>query len=353
MRNLNLNPKTKAGIYWSLVCWVVFLASFAITFGAETDLIGPNGSTVADIAEVSIPKVVWIITTYPSEEPSSRFFRREQPDTPQGLGSGFFFDENGYILTNAHVVAGAATIEVTLKDQKNPYPAKLIGIDQDLDVAIIKIDFLEKAPILNLGDSDKSRIGEGVIAIGNPLGLDHTVTLGIISAKGRPLNSESAGMIQTDAAINPGNSGGPLLNFKGEVIGINTAVIPSAQGLGFAIPVNSVKEILNELMTKGKVSRPWLGVYMIDVKTLNAKARRLLKVTKPEGVVIEPIENSPALKAGLRSYDIIVEFDGQPVICSDDLVQLIRSHKVGERFSLVVLRKGEPITMELVLGEKP
>ena len=241
---------------------------------ANPELIGT--SIIADVAEASIPRVVWISATY--ETPAKTFSFNNLPKNVQpakGIGTGFFFDAQGYILTNAHVVSDAQSLEVTLNAAKKPLPAKLIGIDRDLDVAVIKVELSQKLPYLVLGDSERTRIGDFVIAIGNPYGLDHTVTQGIISAKGRPLNaSDNLGrdlqfyenMIQTDAAINPGNSGGPLLNLKGEVIGINTLVNAEGQGLGFAIPINSVKEILNELMTKGKVSRPWIGVQMVDLK---------------------------------------------------------------------------------------
>jgi S1-C subfamily serine protease len=304
--------------------------------------------------------VVWIATTYKSSRAVITPFGEMESTPSEGLGSGFFFEDKGYILTNAHVVQGAETIEVTLKDQKNPLPAQLIGIDQELDVAIIKIETSEKIQPLKLGDSEKARIGEWVIAIGNPYGLDHTVTMGIISAKGRPISTggNSAGnydnMIQTDAAINPGNSGGPLLNLRGEVIGINTAVSSAGQGLGFAIPINTVKEVLNELKTKGKISRPWIGVNLTDIRAADPRIKSYLGIDKNEGVLISSvIRDTPASKAGLRRWDLIVEMDRQPVSSLEEFLKMVRQHKVGDKITLVIQRNENLTTVEVVLEEKP
>lgn len=368
-------PQNKFRFYFLLV--VIFLSVLTMAAPSQKAYAAlfdtGSSSVIADIAEKSSPKVVWITTTYPAQEaavppdlkryfPLDDFFN-DRDQTPQsGLGSGFFYDEKGYILTNAHVVAGAKTIEVTLKDQKTPLSAKLIGIDQELDIAVIKVELKDKTPFLKLGDSDGARIGEWVVAIGNPYGLDHTVTVGIISAKGRPLvagkgsgNYQSyENMIQTDAAINPGNSGGPLLNLKGDVIGINTAVNLAGQGLGFAIPINSVQDILKELMTKGKITRPWLGVNLIDIKALDARTRAYLGLNnKSEGVLIKPLKDSPAAKADLRNYDLVLEIDHQAVSKVDDFVKIIKKRKVGDKVNLLIMRNGDPIAVEVVLGEKP
>jgi serine protease Do len=324
----------------------------------EPELIG--SSVVADIAEASMPKVVWVISTFERQVPVFPFGRWREKQQEQGFGSGFFFDENGHILTNAHVVAGAQAIEVTLQGQDKPIPAKLIGLDRDLDLAIVQVDLPEKAAYLTLGDSDQTRVGEWVIAIGNPLGLDHSVTQGIISAKGRPLiagdRSETTtyeNMIQTDAAINPGNSGGPLLNLKGEVIGINTAVSAAGQNLGFAIPINTVKEVLFELMTKGRLSHPWLGVEMMDARTLDAKTRAYIGIKSTEGVLVNPVKGSPADKAGLQPFDLVVEINRQPITTVEEMAKFIRKCKVGDKLNLLVMRKGIPVTVEAVLEEKP
>jgi len=320
-----------------------------------------NSTVVADIAEQSSPAVVSIITTYETQESPHMFFSSPSKKEFQSQGSGFFFNDSGSILTNSHVVASAKTIEVILKDQKEPISATLVGIDTDLDVAVLKVNLPNKNPYLKLGDSDKARIGEWMIAIGNPFGLDHTVTLGIISAKGRPLTAGDGSndsqlyenMIQTDAAINPGNSGGPLLNLHGEIIGINTAVSTTGQGLSFAIPINSVKSILNELISTGKVSRPWLGAYLIDLKIFNANFKAKLHLSDyTDGVLIGPIRNSPAARAGLQDYDLIVEFNQQPITDSNDLINAIKKQKVGDTVDLTVIRNGKKFSTNIILAEK-
>lgn len=350
---------------------IVFLfgsIGFSAAATAGSDLL--NSSIVADIAEASSPKVVWITTTYEKKEsPMSfpfdlkQFFGEEEETTPsQGLGSGFFFNEQGYILTNAHVVDGAASIEVTLQNQKEPHRAKLIGLDKELDVAVIKIENSPKMPFLSLGNSDQTRIGDWAIAIGNPYGLDHTVTLGIISAKGRPIVAGKGvqdtqtyeNMIQTDAPINPGSSGGPLLNLKGEVIGINTAVSMTGQGLGFAIPVNAVADILDELISKGKVTRPWLGVALLDIKTLDPKTKAYLNITKNEGILIkQPLKDSPAAKAGIKPYDQVLEINHQPVNTVEEFIKFIKQKtKIGDTVKLLVLRGNDLMVIDVTLAEK-
>ncbi|MCL6589569.1 MAG: trypsin-like peptidase domain-containing protein [Firmicutes bacterium] len=343
-----------------LLVFVFAISNFPSPTLAATSAGQTVSTEIADITEAASPKVVWIATTYKASRTVITPFGEIEPAPSEGLGSGFFFEEKGYILTNAHVVQGAETIEVTLKDQKNPLPAKLIGIDQDLDVAIIKIETSEKIQPLKLGDSDKARIGEWVIAIGNPYGLDHTVTLGIISAKGRPISTgrNNAGnydnMIQTDAAINPGNSGGPLLNLRGEVIGINTAVSSTGQGLGFAIPINTVKEILNELKTKGKISRPWIGVNLTDIRAADPRVKSYLGIDKNEGVLISSvIRDTPASKAGLKRWDLILELDRQPVSSLEEFLKMVRQHKVGDKITLLIQRNETLTTVEVILEEKP
>lgn len=341
-----------------LLCTISFSGSLDKTLAASSsDIIG--SSLVADIVEDSSPKVVWIETTYENKQLVFSPFGDFGPETipSKGLGSGFFFNEKGYILTNYHVVDGAKSITVKLTDQKDSIPATFVGGDQILDVAIIKIDVNRKTPFLKFGDSDKARVGEWVIAIGNPHNLDHTVTLGIISAKGRPItvgktNNLYENMIQTDAAINPGNSGGPLLNIKGDVIGINS-VVASGQGLGFAIPINTVRENLNELMTKGKLSHPWLGVSLKDVRDLDEDTRNYLNVAKGEGVIISPAKNGPAAKAGLRQYDVILEINHQTISDSEQLIKMIRKMKVGDKVTILLSRNGNLMTKEVVLEERP
>lgn len=341
-----------------VICTISFGGSSDKTLAASgTDIVG--SSVVADIAEASSPKVVWIETTYENKQLIFSPFGDSGPEPipSKGLGSGFFFNDKGYILTNYHVVDGAKSITVKLKDQRDSIPATFIGGDQILDVAIIKINIEKKTPFLKFGDSDKARVGEWVIAIGNPRNLDHTVTLGIISAKGRPITAGNANnfyenMIQTDAAINPGNSGGPLLNIKGEVIGINS-LVASGQGLGFAIPINTVQENLNELLTKGKLSHPWLGVSLKDIRDLDEDTRNYLNVSKDEGVLISPARNGPAAKAGLRQYDVILEINHQTVPSSEELIKMIRKMKVGDKVTVLISRNGNLMTKEVILEERP
>ncbi len=348
--------------------WIVILMlglTVATPLGAtwaatpSPGLIGSN--IIADIAESNSSKVVWITATFEMRVPILPFGNWRQKQQYQGFGSGFFFDENGNILTNAHVVAGAQAVEVLLQGQKNPLPAKVVGVDREFDLAVLKVDLPGKVDYLQLGDSDKTRVGEWVVAIGNPLGLDHSVTQGIISAKGRPLSAGEdsnetttyENMLQTDAAINPGNSGGPLFNLQGEVIGINTAVSANGQNLGFAIPINLVKENLNELMTRGRIVHPWTGLAMIDVKELSSRARKDLKISVTEGIVVAPYKDSPASRAGIRTYDVITQVDDQVVSDVNEMVKLIRKHKVGDRIRLQLLRNGTTFSVEVVLEEKP
>lgn len=334
-----------------------------VSAATKNDLAGT--SVIARIVEKSSPSVVWVSTTYETpKNPLASLFGNDDEEgmrTTQGLGSGFFFDEDGYILTNAHVVDGAKSIEIILKDQKEPLKATLVGKDRELDVAILKIETKTKVPALKFGNSDKMRVGEWVVAIGNPHGLDHTVTLGIISAKGRPIVIGGRGtaqffdnMIQTDAAINPGNSGGPLLNLDGEVIGINSAVSSTGQGLGFAIPINKVKDILDELKTKGKISRPWLGVSMVDLKGVRADVRTYLGADDTDGVLLQSVvKGSPAEKANLQRYDVILEINHKAFDSAQEVVNFIHRQKVGDKLSLLILRKGELMKVEVTLAEKP
>jgi len=344
-----------------VICAISISGIFDKTLAAPgADIVG--SSIVADIAEVSSPKVVWIETTYENKQlafsPFGDFGSEIIPS--KGLGSGFFFNENGYILTNYHVVQGAKSITVKLKDQKDSIPATLVGGDQKLDFAVIKINTPQKTPYLKFGDSDKARVGEWVIAIGNPLNLDHTVTLGIISAKGRPItvgnnnsNNFYDNMIQTDAAINPGNSGGPLLNIKGEVIGINSVVSTAGQGLGFAIPINTVQDNLNELLAKGKLIHPWLGISLVDVRDLDDDTKYKYDITTNDGIMIIPTRNSPAAKAGLRPYDVLLKINDQPISSSEELIKLIRKMKVGEKITVLISRNENLLTKEVVLEDEP
>lgn len=276
-----------------------------------------------------------------------------EPDVRQGMGSGFIISDDGYVLTNEHVISGATEIKVYINDQEKPLTAKIIGSDAELDLAVLKISANKELPYLELGNDDNIKVGEWVIAIGNPYGLDHTVTTGVISAKGRPVQVEDRqykNLLQTDASINPGNSGGPLLNLSGRVIGINTAVNAGAQGIGFAIPVNTVKSVLDTLIENGKVSRPYMGVY---IQTLNADLAKQLGLQSSEGAVLSGVmPGSPAEKAGLAQGDAILSINGQKITAAGDITSIIEKSKIGDKIVLVIERSGTKKNVTITLAEK-
>jgi serine protease Do len=287
-------------------------------------------------------------------EPFERFFGPlpRHPFKQRSLGSGFIINRDGYILTNNHVIENADEIVVKLTNEKE-YKAKVVGRDPKTDLALIKIDDAPDLTAVTLGDSDELRVGEWVMAIGNPFGLDHTVTAGIVSAKGRYIGQGSYdNFIQTDAAINPGNSGGPLINLKGEVVGINSAIFSRAGGnigIGFAIPVNLAKELLPELQTKGKVTRGWLGV-LIQKVTPDIADSLGLKEAKG-ALVADVMKDGPAEEAGIKVGDVIVEFDGHAVKDSTELPLLVARTPVGKTVKLAVLRDKGRETMSVTIGE--
>lgn len=271
----------------------------------------------------------------------------------ESLGSGFIIRENGYILTNHHVVESAQTIQVFITGYEEPLEAKIIGADPELDLAVLKVKGDKPFPYLKLGNSDTIQVGEWSVAIGNPFGLDHSVTVGVISAKGRPLtigNQHFKNLLQTDASINPGNSGGPLLNLNGEVIGINTAINAEGQGLGFAIPINTVQEVLNDLIEKGKVSRPWLGV---SIQDMTKELANYFHTDIEHGAIIVYVaEDSPAEKAGLKQGDIILEIAGEEISNSQMVADVISKGKIGERIKLLIWRDGNLHTATVTIEEK-
>jgi serine protease Do len=265
-------------------------------------------------------------------------------------GSGVIISPGGEILTNYHVIASMGgndnALEVKTSDDRT-YKATVLGKDKELDIALIKIDGAH-LPYAKLGDSDACRIGEWVVAIGNPLGLEHTVTQGIISAKGRKLDTGVSSFLQTDAAINRGNSGGPLLNLRGEVIGINAAINPAGQNIGFAVPISQVNRILKELRSGKPVSRGYLGIQPTELDqayqdALNAK----------EGVVVSTVEKGQAAdKAGVQRLDVITAMDGQPVRSPDELVAAVSSRRAGETIKITVVRDGKTHTLTATLGDR-
>ena len=305
----------------------------------------------AALAESISPSVVNIATVSEPEQPQGRrrggvdpfeeFFPRRSPS--RSLGSGFILDEQGYIITNHHVVEGASKVVVKLHDESE-HEAEVIGTDAKTDLAVIKIESVEGLEPVALGDSDQTRVGEWVLAIGNPFGLDHTVTAGIVSAKGRRINRPDASpyddFIQTDAAINPGNSGGPLINMAGQVIAINSAIFSRGGGnigIGFAIPVNMARRIVPQLKEHGRVTRGWLGVLIQPVTSDIAES---LDLPEAAGALVAKVfEDSPAEEAGIEIGDVIVSFDGQKVEKSADLPSIVANTPVGKRVDVEVVRK--------------
>ena len=288
---------------------------------------------------------------------------RPQRQTQTSLGSGFIIDKAGYILTNRHVVEGADKINVSLYDDRNGnkrYEAKLVGKDARTDVALLKIEPKEPLAPIELGDSDQVDVGEWVMAIGNPFGLGgNSVTVGVVSYKGRGLTlgvlGTSVDMIQTDAAINPGNSGGPLLNTRGQVIGINTMIITGGErqsaGVGFSVPINVAKEILPQLRDKGKVARGWLGIQITGFSEDMAKT---FKMKEARGALVAQVTpGSPAEKAGLQVEDVVVSADGHQVQDNGDLSRYIASKAPGATVKLDIVRSGAPKTVSVTLGTFP
>lgn len=286
----------------------------------------------------------------PFEDFFERFFEEmpQRPRKERSLGSGFIISKEGYILTNNHVVAGANEIKVKLADGR-VFGGEIKGLDDKLDLALIKIDAKEQLPAAVLGDSDGIQVGEWVMAIGNPFGLAETVTAGIVSAKGRVIGSGPYDdFIQTDASINPGNSGGPLFNAKGEVVGINTAIVAGGQGIGFAIPVNMAKNIIPQLQEKGRVTRGWLGV-SVQVITPDLAKSFGLSEAKVGALVTDVVKEGPADKGGLKPGDIILEFDGRKVHEMNELPRLVAVTTVGKKVSLKVLRNGKEENLTVVV----
>lgn len=283
------------------------------------------------------------------------FFEKFFGDVPQrefkqrSLGSGFIIDKEGHILTNNHVVEKASAIKVRLKDGKE-YDAKVIGRDPKTDIAVIKITAKNELPVVPLGDSESLEVGEWVLAVGNPFGLEHTVTAGIVSAKGRVIGQGPYDdFIQTDASINPGNSGGPLFNLKGEVVGINTAIVSGGTGIGFAIPINVAKSLLPQLKSKGRVVRGWLGVVIQKVTPELAKTFGL---KESEGALVsDVVDDSPASKADIHRGDVIVSFDGHAIKEMEQLPKLVAATEVGKKVRIGLIRDGKSINVEVVVAE--
>ena len=325
-----------------------------------------GSSSWVQVAKAAIPGVVNISTTQvvrlpqrqdPSD-PFEEFFRQYFGDVPRtlkarSLGSGFVIREDGYILTNNHVVERATEITVRLSDGRQ-LPGKVVGRDKKTEIALLKVE-ARGLLVISLGDSDKLQVGEAVMAIGNPFGLEGTVTTGIVSAKGRVIGQGPYDdFIQTDASINPGNSGGPLVNAAGAVVGVNTAIVSStggSLGIGFATPINMAKSMLPELQAKGRVTRGWLGVAIQPVTPDMAKA---LGLREDKGArVAEVAPDSPGAKAGLKDGDVILEYDGRPVAKASDLPRLVAATTVGRGVRMKVIRDGQPLEVTAQIAHEP
>lgn len=334
--------------------------STSIAGSALTRRSGAN-NRISDIAETASKSVVNIDISqkYKMQIPEFFFFappgfrhpRGEVERESKGTGSGIIIRSDGYIVTNNHVVGSADKIKVTLDGSKT-YKGKVIGRDSFTDLAVIKID-AKNLPVASLGSSKNLRPGDWAIAIGSPMGLDHTVTLGIISALGRSLTELSdVALIQTDAAINPGNSGGPLLDIEGNVIGLNTAIKDDAQNIGFAIPVDLVKEVSQQLIETGKIARPYVGIVMQEMTPKLAKSMGMDENVK--GIVIAGVKpESPAYEAGLAPGDIVQRIAGKEVLSSREVQKIVRAQKPGEKLAFLILRKDRLVPFEIEIGEFP
>jgi len=324
-----------------------------------------SDASFADIAERLNPAVVNIDATSRGEDrlrrrapglpdepdPFERPPLRDRDGPRRGAGTGFIIDAGGLILTNHHVIDGADRIMARLADGRT-LRAERIGSDPDTDIALIKVASTRPLPFAPLGDSDTLRVGEWVLAIGNPLAYEHTVTVGVVSFIGRKLFDSSLDRyIQTDAAINFGNSGGPLINARGEVIGINAAISSRASNIGFAVPINQASAILPQLRESGRVSRGYIGVMLRDV---NQDLQRALKLSSSEGALVQDVTpGSPGARAGIRTYDVIVAVDGKPIDSNDALIQLIAARQPGSSASVQVVRDGRPLNFTVKLAERP
>jgi len=310
------------------------------------------------LAQVLKPAVVNVSMKRTAQAPQAadpyfqQFFGRVPPPrTQRGLGSGFVVNSDGYVVTNNHVVDGATEIRVKFADGRE-LPGRVVGRDPRTDLALLKVEG-HGLPTIPLGDSSALRVGEPVMAIGNPFGLEQTVTTGIVSATGRVIGEGPYDdFIQTDASINPGNSGGPLINARGQVIGINTAIVSrsgGSVGIGFAIPVNLAKPVVTQLASAGHVTRGWLGV---GIQPLTADLAKSFRLTRTDGALVTSVsEGSPAAKAGLKEGDVIVEYDGRPVARAGDLPRTVAETPVGRAVPLKVVRDGKPVTLTATVAQ--
>jgi serine protease Do len=344
-----------------VLAWIASLTGglTACTESKEQTKVVGFPQSFADLSKQVTPAVVNISTTTTVRIPGNvfqQFFGPYYGDIPdremkqRSLGSGFIVEKDGYIITNNHVIDGASEIKVKLADGRES-AAQVIGRDPKTDLALIKISTLLKdLPTLTLGDSDAIQVGDWVLAIGNPFGLEHTVTQGIISASGRVIGSGPYdNFLQTDAPINPGNSGGPLVNVKGEVVGINSAIVAAGQGIGFAIPSNTAKRIVAQLREKGKVVRGWIGV---SIQTVTPGIATALGLKEARGVLVsDTVPGGPAEQGGLQKGDVIVSFDGKKINEPKDLPWIVAETPVGKEVAVNVIRDGKEMDLKLKIAE--
>ena len=348
--------------FFVLVAGIAFGASaYAKELPDFTELVEKQGSAVVNISTTQIIRNAHGLPNLPEGDPFYEFFRRFAPQIPQGpreqesqsLGSGFIISADGYIMTNAHVVDSAEKITVRLTD-KREFRAKVIGADKRTDVALLKIE-AAGLPKITVGDPNKLKVGEWVVAIGSPFGFDSSVTAGIVSAKGRSLPQDNfVPFIQTDVAINPGNSGGPLFNMNGEVVGINSQIYTrsgGSMGLSFAIPIDVATQVTEQLRTSGKVTRGRIGV---TIQELTRELAESFGLSKPVGALISSVEkNGPADKAGIEASDVILKFDGKPVNSSSDLPRMVAATKPGSKVAVELWRKGGSRQITVEIAEMP
>jgi len=351
-----------------VVCVVFFAATVCAQTQAQSQKGLPSFSDLAQEAGAAVVNVSTVKTVETSkrlreffspfqdhpyfEEFFDKFYegqpRREKKNA---LGSGFIISEDGYIVTNHHVVAQADKVQVSLRESEETHEAEIVGTDEETDLALLKIDVERELPSLDFGDSGQIEPGEWVVAIGNPFGLSHTVTAGIVSAKGRVIGAGPYdNFIQTDASINPGNSGGPLLNLQGEVVGINTAIVAQGQGIGFAIPSSMAKDIIFQLKEYHTVKRGWLGVTIQDVDQDTAQA---LGLSEPEGALVASVqEGDPADEAGIQAGDVILEVNGKAIESARDLTRVIGQMAPEETARIVLWREGEKKEVSVEVGQR-
>ena len=343
-----LIPGLKPALFLLLLCLGAPLPAWSEPEPSALRLLEELQSVITDLAERAKPSVVNILPasgTRPKEGGRERL-----PNTP-GSGSGVIIDPTGYIITNNHVIGDAQEVEVRLSD-RTKYTAQVIGKDPDTDLAVLKIAADHPLPSAKIGDSGSVKVGQWVLAVGNPFGLERTVTLGVVSGIGRDnMNlSRYENFIQTDASINPGNSGGPLFNMHGEVIGINTAIINFAQGIGFAIPSNMATQVFQQLLTRGKVVRGWLGV---GIQPVTPELAAKFGVRENEGVLVnEVFDHDPAAAAGIRTGDIITKVDGKPVDTPNMLSRVIANLEPGARTAVEIVRDGVRMEFVVLLTER-